>query len=117
MNLLSLKGNSKLGTSVATTTLPIRQTCPSSCMHHPDREATCYAYQGPMRWHQDRLAALNVAPSSIPPLEALAMKSIPPATLVRLHVAGEWLNTAHVRMVAKQVKHRALKAWTYTHRW
>jgi hypothetical protein len=117
MKLLSLRGNSKLGPRVATTTLPIAQTCPTTCMHHPSREATCYAYQGPMRWHQDKIGAVGMSPTALATLEALTMKDIPPGTLTRLHVAGEWINTAHVRAVARQVKHRALRAWTYTHRW
>lgn len=117
MNLLSLKGNSKLGTSVATTTLPILSTCSTECMHHPDREATCYAYQGPMMWHQKRMEKEGLTQWEIANLEYAQVSTIPAGRLVRLHVAGEWISKAHIKSVAKAVKARALKAWSYTHKW
>ena len=117
MNLLSLRGNTKLGPTVATTTLPIRSTCPTTCMHHPDNEATCYAYQGPMMWHQRRLEKEGLSEWEIVNLEYAQVNTIPNGRLTRLHVAGEWVNAMHIKSVAKAVKKRALKAWSYTHKW
>lgn len=118
MNLISTKGNTKLGTSVVTTTLPIRATCSTDCMHHPDREGTCYAYNGPMMWHQRRMES-KIDPSfDIGGMEANQLDaSAKPGSLVRLHVAGEWIDAAHVKRVVRVVKSKSLRAWSYTHKW
>lgn len=118
VNLISLKGNSKLGTSVVTTTLPIKATCATDCLHHPDREGTCYAYNGPMLWHQRRMESAIDPSWDIGGMEANQLASNAPAgALTRLHVAGEWLDAAHVKRVLKVVKAKSLKAWSYTHKW
>lgn len=118
MNLISLKGNTKLGSSVTTTTLPIRATCSTDCIHHPDRESTCYAYQGPMMWHQRRLERTLDPATDIGGLEANQLKAhAKSGSLVRLHVAGEWTSSRHIKSVAAVVRRKTLRAWTYTHKW
>jgi hypothetical protein len=118
MNLISLKGNTKLGTSVVTTTLPIRATCSTDCMHHPDREGTCYAYNGPMMWHQRKMESAIDPSWDIGGMEANQLAALAkPGALVRLHVAGEWIDSSHTKRVLRVVKSKSLKAWAYTHKW
>lgn len=118
MNLISLKGNAKLGPSVVTTTLPIRATCSTDCMHHPDRESTCYAYQGPMMWHQKKMESAIDPSWDIGGMEANQLQaSAPPRSLTRLHVAGEWIDSLHIKRVLKVVRAKSLRAWSYTHKW
>lgn len=40
-----------------------------------------------------------------------------PGSLVRFHVAGEWIDSSHVKRVLRVVKSKTLKAWAYTHKW
>lgn len=118
MNLISLKGNTKLGPSVVTTTLPIRATCSTDCMHHPDREGTCYAYNGMMMWHQKRMESAIDSSFDMGGMEANQLDAAAkPGSLVRLHVAGEWIDSSHIKRVIRVVKAKSLKAWAYTHKW
>jgi hypothetical protein len=113
----SLKGNTKLGKGVATTTLPILTTCPSTCAHHPTKAGTCYANLGAMRFNQSYLMKRNPTPTGVVKQELFFLSSLPSGTLTRLHVAGDFISQSHLTQAATLSHKRGLKAWSYTHRW
>ena len=112
---ISYGTNRKLGKSVFSTTLPILATCPETCMHHPNNEATCYAYHGHMLLHQKRFERIkNFDPVK---QESELLKQVPNHAMVRLHVAGDFINQTHVEACDKVIKRKSLNAWAYTHNW
>lgn len=113
--IISYGTNRKLGKTVFSTTLPIRATCPLSCIHHPKNEATCYAYYGHMRIHQKRLEMIkNLDPVK---QESELLKQVPNNAMIRLHVAGDFVNQEHVNECDKVIQQKELNAWAYTHNW
>lgn len=108
--------NRKLGEGVWATTLPIKATCPTTCLHHPSNAGTCYAWQGHMRFTQDRWEREGKGTDPTTQEPAL-MRQIPIGALTRLHVAGDFVGRRHLAACERTAKRRGLRAWAYTHAW
>ena len=108
--------NRKLGKGVWATTLPIKATCPTTCFHHPSNAGTCYAWQGHMRFTQDRWEREGKGTDPTTQEPAL-IDQVPPGAMLRLHVAGDFVGQRHLSACVKRIKLKALQAWAYTHNW
>lgn len=113
--------NNKLGRGVWATTLPVHQTCPSSC---PLLDNGCYGQRGP-GGHVARLernvkrrglGALDVANEEARLIRQKA-KRVRQGTPLRLHVSGDCRTAEAAKIVADACREWPGPVWVFTHAW
>ena len=118
MFLVKKSKNRKIG-NIASTYLPIAQTCPITC---PLRNAGCYAKASFVAIHNSRLqkACSNKSAYDLIRKEAREIISNGASARgksLRLHVSGDVRTNKMAGLLANAEKHWDGKVYTYTHSW
>ncbi len=111
-------GNRKIG-NIAATYLPIKQTCPSSCVL---KDNGCYAQVGYVGMHVIRLQILMDGKKTydIIRMEAREIAKAGPSAngkSLRLHVSGDARTTKTANLLRDAATKWKGKVFTYTHAW
>jgi hypothetical protein len=113
--------NEKLGAGVWASTVPVHQTCSTSC---PFLNNGCYAQRGPgghvarleANAKRDDMTALDLAYEEAR-LIRRAARRVARGTPLRLHVAGDSATAEAAQIVAVACNDWPGLAWSYTHAW
>jgi hypothetical protein len=108
---------------IASTYVPIEQTCPAICWHKQNK--TCYAMGGNVALHVRRIeaAATGLSPYAVARSEAIAIRTavasgkIPIGRPLRLHVSGDSRTIKAALTVAAASRKWRGPVFTYTSAW